>query len=105
MDKKNLIIIVLSILLVSALAFVVVSKATQDSYQKGIFDASLMINKQIISNIIQNGQITVFLNENQSIRLIPEQTCLYQLNQSILQMKQSCSNYINQLQQQGVKQG
>ena len=75
MDKKIIIIIILGLIILAGAEIYAYNYVRTEYYNQGIKDASLMINQQIISNLIQNGFITVYFQDNQNqtqkIKLIP----------------------------------
>jgi len=75
-DKRNLIIGVLVIAILVIGGVYAYTQIKQQYYQIGFQDATLIINNQIISNLIQNGFITVnipYQNQTRLIKLVPLQ--------------------------------
>jgi len=75
-DKRNLIIVVLVIILIGVGGVFAYNKVTEKAYQQGVNDAVLIINQQLLDNLNQNGYIPYIypINETSSIqiKLIPQ---------------------------------
>ncbi|HDK42362.1 MAG TPA: hypothetical protein ENG87_03210 [Candidatus Pacearchaeota archaeon] len=61
-DKKTIAIIVLGIIVLSMGSIYAYSYITNQAYQQGIVDATMLINQQILNNLEQNGYIVFMYN-------------------------------------------
>jgi hypothetical protein len=76
MDKKIIIIIILSLIILGGVGIFSYNQIIDVAYQQGVQDAVLLINQQILNGLQQNGYVPfVFIigNETQTINLVPYQ--------------------------------
>jgi len=75
MNKQNLIIIILSLIILTGVGFFGYNYISSINYQEGFNDASIYLNNQIINSLNQNGYITIYYinqnNQTEGIKLIP----------------------------------
>ncbi len=78
MDKKNIIIIILVLLILTGVGIYAYNYICIQNYNQGFQDAALQINNQIITNLQQNGFITISFPYNETsnypLKLIPYQS-------------------------------
>jgi len=75
MDKKIIIIIALSLIILIGGGVYAYNYVDEKAYNYGFQDATLLINQQVINNLIDNGFITIYVpyeNSTIPIKLIPE---------------------------------
>ncbi len=76
MDKKIIIIIILSIVLIGITGVYAYTQLQEKAYQQGIQDAVLLVNQQILQSLQQNGYVPFGFtigNETQTVNLVPYQ--------------------------------
>ncbi len=63
-DKKTIVIIALSIIIISIVGIYAYNQIQEKAYQEGISNASLLINQQILNNLQQQGYINFIYSSN-----------------------------------------
>ncbi len=75
MDKKDKIIIVLILIILAGGLAYAYQQVKESAYQRGVQDATLLINRQILNSLQQNGYVPfVYQIQNQTykINLVPQ---------------------------------
>lgn len=71
MDKRNIIIIILAVILIAFGTVYAYNYIEEKAYQQGFQDAVLSVNTQITNNLVQNGYINfVFELNNETYRTV-----------------------------------
>lgn len=77
MDKKNVIIAILILMILTGAGIYAYNYICTQKYNQGFQDAVLQINDQIVTSLQQNGFITIYIPVNETlsypVKLIPYQ--------------------------------